>query len=149
MTSLSVARAGGDDTTTTTTITGSPAATAKVNQAKEAEEDADVAGAGADAGKYSEQLEYDLTAYFHTTELAGLNQDVIPIVVETQIERPRHAPSRHRPRTDGELHLELLRAGAQPQLFSDSTPKTTAPEQQQAVALGVDGFLVTPHSRSS
>lgn len=137
MTSISVAQEVA--TTTTTTITGSPAATAKESPVKAAAKDAEAAG----AGKSSEQLDYELTAYFHTTELAGLNQDVIPVVVETQSKDPVTLLA--------DIDLALMEnyiSSFFVQSLNLSSSLTALPKKpaQPAVALGVDGFLVTPHS---
>lgn len=132
MTSVSVDREA-LTATTTTTITGRapPAATAK-GSAKEA-----------DSASDSQHLDFELTTYFHTGELAGQNQDVLPVVVETRSKDPVTLLA------DVDLALTENYISsffvAALNLTSSTTPLPKTPGQQP-VALGIDAFLVTPHS---
>lgn len=136
---------------TTTTITGSarPTTTATAmaeaaNEAKAAAKDAEAEESVADAAGSSAELDFELTAYFHTTELAGLNQDVIPIVVETASKDPVTLLA--------DIDLALMENYISSffvqslNLTSSLTaiPKTKPP--QETVALGIDGYLARPHS---
>ncbi|KEF54408.1 uncharacterized protein A1O9_09574 [Exophiala aquamarina CBS 119918] len=134
-------------TSTTTTITGSVRATAaaEANDAKAAAaKDAEAEESVATAAGSSTELDFELTAYFHTTELAGLNQDVIPVVVETASKDPVTLLA--------DIDLALMENYISSFFIQSlnltsaltAIPKTTP--RQEAVALGIDGYLASPHS---
>jgi len=131
---------------TTTTITGTARATATATATAEAEAEAEAVAekpVAAAAGSTAD-LDFELTTFFHTTELAGQNQDVLPIVVETASNDPVTLLA--------DIDLALMENYISSffikslNLTSSLTaiPETTPP--QDAVALGVDGYLATPHS---
>lgn len=141
MTSVSVDREV-VSATTTTTITGTPPAA--ISEAKDEQKEKAKVADTAGTGSGSAQLDFELTAYFHTSELAGMNQDVLPIVVESRSKAPvTLLADIDLALTENYMSSFFLEALN----LSDSTtalPPSTPP--QEPVRLGIDGYPVTPHS---
>ncbi|KAK5046417.1 hypothetical protein LTR84_008220 [Exophiala bonariae] len=125
--------------TTTTTITGKAPSTATTQGSAPVVKEADSASG-------SQQLDFELTAYFHTSELAGQNQDVLPIVVETQAKEPVTLLADIDLALSENYMSSFFVAALNLSSATTPLPATGEQAQQQPVALGVDAFLVTPYA---